>query len=332
MKKILQLFLVLLIFSLMSCDKEEQVSFEKTNEQISNSLSNNEGTFKEDIVITDESGKNSAFFAVYSDDKNLLSAFLEANEFSLLINEDDIATLKSAKTSDLKQTKSSSNEFDLNQEPQIIIDLITDNLQENVESYSLNIKQKNSKTTKDFIYGYPVAYTTSNNFIGAVHYGDGYEFVAKIEYKSEWYSSWKYLTINGANAWFIYPASIYYISYSKSPSYKLGLVIYPHYYQKTINYKIAYSRDNFRGRNCTIGGYDGRNCYVGTPPNGTTAFIYSYPGNESGNFYYSAVNGNQCPYPGSYFDGANCFVLDIPSTCSGFIYQNNWYVKADIIN
>lgn len=73
--------------------------------------------------------------------------------------------------------------------------------------------------------------------------------------------------------------------------------------------------------NCPCGGYDGANCYVGTAPSGTTAFIYS------NNFYYTPINGNQCPLGGSSFDGANCFVRSIPSNTTGFIYNNSWYVQ-----
>jgi hypothetical protein len=73
--------------------------------------------------------------------------------------------------------------------------------------------------------------------------------------------------------------------------------------------------------NCPCGGYDGANCYVGTAPSGTTAFIYS------NNFYYTPVNGNQCPLAGSSFDGANCFVRSIPSNTTGFIFNNSWYVQ-----
>ena len=69
-----------------------------------------------------------------------------------------------------------------------------------------------------------------------------------------------------------------------------------------------------------IGSYDGANCKVGTPPSGTTAFIYNH------RFYYTDINGS-CPYPGSWFDGANCYVTAIPSSADPFIYNNRWYVQ-----
>lgn len=69
-----------------------------------------------------------------------------------------------------------------------------------------------------------------------------------------------------------------------------------------------------------LGSYDGANCWVGQPPAGTTAFIFST------NFYYTPVNGNQCPAAGSSYDGANCFVKPIPPQTSPFIWANMWYV------
>lgn len=77
-----------------------------------------------------------------------------------------------------------------------------------------------------------------------------------------------------------------------------------------------------------IGSYDSVNCWVGKPPSGTNAFIWST------NFYYSPVNGAQtpaqkCPMPGSWFDSVNCFVKAIPTGTKPFIYANMWYVEPD---
>lgn len=74
--------------------------------------------------------------------------------------------------------------------------------------------------------------------------------------------------------------------------------------------------------NCPyMGSYDGANCYLGTPPAGTSAFIYA------NNFYYTPVGVNSCPYPGSWYDGANCFVANIHPNADPFIWSNNWYVQ-----
>ncbi|MFY0572327.1 S1 family peptidase [Archangium lansingense] len=65
--------------------------------------------------------------------------------------------------------------------------------------------------------------------------------------------------------------------------------------------------------------YDGANCYVASPPAGTTAFIYN------NNLYYTALPGNQCPLSGSWYDGANCYVGWPPAGTTAFVYNNNLY-------
>lgn len=326
MKKITIYSILLFIVTIsFSCQKEE-IPNEQNNQNVSVFSDNDEGEFKKEVVVTDESGNNTAFYRVYSDDNELLEQFIKNNIFELKINIDDINTLKSSNFP-LKSEASNidSSMYNLNMEPKIIIELITTNLQKDVTSYSLDIKKNNLKST-NFLFGYPVGYETSNNFIGASHKNWGYDFFVKRRYKIHWYSSWKYIIYNGANAWRIsYDEAIW---ENIAPSYRLGLIIYPHLYQKGTNYRIAFGSECFRGNDCTIGSYDSENCYVGTPPSGTRAFYYP---NNQGNFYYTPVNGNQCPRPGSYFDGANCFVMDIPSTCDAFIWDNKWYVKTDVI-
>jgi len=94
--------------------------------------------------------------------------------------------------------------------------------------------------------------------------------------------------------------------------------------QKNTNLLVAKVANNTCAPNqnaCpSIGSYDGANCYVGSAPAGTHAFIWST------NFYYTPVNGNQCPKPGSSFDLANCYVTAIPQGTSPFIWSNAWYV------
>ncbi len=71
---------------------------------------------------------------------------------------------------------------------------------------------------------------------------------------------------------------------------------------------------------CPQGGYfDGANCQLGAAPAGTTAFVWG------GNYYYTALPGNICPYPGSWYDGANCFVYKVPEGVNPFIWANHWY-------
>lgn len=74
---------------------------------------------------------------------------------------------------------------------------------------------------------------------------------------------------------------------------------------------------------CPQGGsYDTANCHIGTPPTGTNAFIWG------DNYYYTALPGNSCPYPGSWYDGANCFVQEVPEGVRPFIWDNKWYYKS----
>jgi hypothetical protein len=333
MKKILLSTLVFIVF-FISCEKEQ------TNNELADfdlvSQIENEGKFKEEIVVFDESGRNQAFYAIYSDDKILLAEYLKKHEFTLKINELNVEETQVSNFNNYNDyLKSGKNDFDLTQEPKIIVELVTTNLQDNVKSYSLEINGINLKSANDFIFGYPVGYTTSNDFIGAVHRGYGYEFVVRFSYKTGWLSSWKDFVVNGGNAWFVYPSNEYYISLGESYDfYKRRIIIYPHYYQSSTNYHIAYVRNDYRSRTCEIGTYDYNvygECYVGTAPVGTTAFIWG-PNENQLSFYYTPVNGNQCPMAGSSFDGANCYVMAIPAGCEPYIWGRSWLVKSNIIN
>ncbi|HEV2741192.1 MAG TPA: hypothetical protein VGU66_21715 [Candidatus Elarobacter sp.] len=70
------------------------------------------------------------------------------------------------------------------------------------------------------------------------------------------------------------------------------------------------------GKSCPVGSaWDGANCYFGSAPWGTTAFIYA------GNFYTT-------PKP-SCIDGAydkvSCYVGDVPPNTTGLVYANGFY-------
>jgi len=68
--------------------------------------------------------------------------------------------------------------------------------------------------------------------------------------------------------------------------------------------------------------YDGANCYFGTAPAGSTAFIYDH------SFYNSPLHADtRCP--GGAYDGDNCFMRPVPSAYSPFIYHNSWYTKSN---
>ena len=75
---------------------------------------------------------------------------------------------------------------------------------------------------------------------------------------------------------------------------------------------------------CPHGGmYDSVHCYVGTPPAGTTPFIWG------GNYYYTPIGTSFCPMSGSWYDGANCYVGDAPDDLDPFIWSGNWYYHPD---
>lgn len=68
--------------------------------------------------------------------------------------------------------------------------------------------------------------------------------------------------------------------------------------------------------NCPLGSYDGANCYIQqAPPN---AFVYN------NNFYTTPLPGPSCP-SGSGYDGANCYWYSAPWGTSAFEYAGNWY-------
>lgn len=75
---------------------------------------------------------------------------------------------------------------------------------------------------------------------------------------------------------------------------------------------------------CPEGGwYDGANCYLGTPPDGTDAFIWN------GNYYYTPKSSAPiCPMNGSWDDGANCHVGSYPTNVEPFIWDNHFYYEA----
>lgn len=71
---------------------------------------------------------------------------------------------------------------------------------------------------------------------------------------------------------------------------------------------------------CPMGSFDGVNCFVASPPAGTTAFIWM------GGLYTSALPGNVCPL-GSW-DTANCYLGPAPTGTTAFVWMGNLYTTA----
>ncbi len=327
MKKILKLFILALViinFVVVGCKKEVGKS-----KEMSNAYEDAEGLFKKEIVVSDKSGKNKAFYAVYSDDEELLNNFINSYNFVLEINENDKLSDKMPQvlSDNTTQEQIDYTQFNLDEEPAITVELVLANIQDDVKNYTLELQRK-KVNTKDYIMDavHVVAFDTKNDFIGVIHDGSGYCFGVRFRYKLHWYSSWKGNTLST-----IEPTGAYYAYMDESwDVYKRAVVIYPDIRQgQQVNYRIVYDHDNFRGTYCRIGTYDYNNfgeCYVGSSPVGTQAFIWH------SKFYYTPVNGNQCPRPGSHFDGANCYVMDIPAGCEAYTWRRNWLVKSELID
>ncbi|MFW6369888.1 MAG: hypothetical protein ACOC10_01630, partial [Bacteroidota bacterium] len=84
----LQLTLIAVFVTLLSCEKEEQSLQTEISTEISDSQVQNDGKFKKEIIVTDASGNNQAFYAIYSDDEQLLTDYLETNKFHTETNND----------------------------------------------------------------------------------------------------------------------------------------------------------------------------------------------------------------------------------------------------
>lgn len=288
---------------------------------------------KKELVLTDETGENTIFLAIYSDDPLTIESFLNSHDLKLITTTNERSNeVFTSKNLMLDRSKKNMNNYDLEAKPKIYVEVVYANLKEGIEHYFLDVRSNNTK--KSYVTGYPIGFITSNNFIGTVHLGWGSEYLVQFRYKSSWLSSWKtYSEAGGVNSWFVWASSSYYRSFTLSPSYKLQMVLYPDLYQSETNYRVAYNPTDMRGHSCTIGYYDGVNCNVpDTPPSGTTAFIYTYSEGQT-YFMYSPVNGNQCPLEGSVFDGANCKYIQIDplNPNDAFIYANDWYMRPDII-
>lgn len=289
-----------------------------------------ENEVKEELVLTDRSGENSVFLAIYAENQSRLEQFTDYYVLNLMtvVDERSENVFNSNRFKTDLYEKSQAN-FDVELEPKIYIEVVYENLKEDIGHYFIDVNINSDK--KSFVFGMPIGFITSNDFIGTVHLGAGSEYLIRFRYKYHWYSFWQDWTVGEINSWWVYPASLYWGSLTLS-TWKLQLVLYPDLYQTQINYRIAYQSNDMRGHACTLGNYDGANCLVGSPPSGTTAFIFTYGDNNS-YFMYSPVNGNQCPLEGSGFDGANCqYLLINPLDVSdAFIYQNRWYMRSDLI-
>lgn len=309
-KNYIMLIVLVLFLGATSCEKDETNVIESKVE-VSCSEALSDGKYLKEIVVTDETGKNQAFYAIYSNDETLLNQFYDSHNFLITIDKHDIKSMKMRdETLHLNDEKRDFFEKDYpsvnTNEPDINIILIKYNLEDNVNSFTLSVEAISSK---NYNFSAAIGYTTTEDFIGIIHRCQGYEFLIRMTYKNCWLCPTKDVIKDGQNAWIINsnPGGFYY-DWLSMETWRRSIIVIPHIYQTTINYEVVYSADNFRGRQCLLGTYDVNNyseCYVATAPVGSTPFIWG-PNPNDLRFYYHAINGNQCPLAGSWFDGYSC--------------------------
>lgn len=325
---------------LYSCTKEKILQPQNSPTGVS-VYENENGKFKKEIVVTDESGKNSLFIAISSDDESAIDGYLKYNDLKLRIeNSELIETIKQNANLNRRASKGNQQMLDVEKVRSVTIDVITDNLEESVKAYSLLVTaKKDPKVLQLQANGYiqgstQYDYTNSSDFAGIVHWGHsssydgGYDIGAMGYYSTHWYSSWTQVwsyALNSSNT-----GNGYYSFVNAPNTYKTKISVYldARAGKNDTNYNIAWSKDDFRGHSCAGGWFDGQNCGYGTPPSGTSAFIYGQ------SFYYTPVPGQSTPQtkcPLGWFDGANCNVYAIPSGAVPFVYGNSWYIKTNKI-
>ncbi len=300
-----------------SCTKEE---VKPENEiGLSEYIDEYEGQFKREFTVSDKNG-NTAFYAAYSKDEEMLNNFVNNTKFTLTTNDVDIESMKNKLRPDHNKNKVKQNHDE--EDDGITIELITSNVKKGITNFSLNIIEPTQKTSKRYITR---TFKTSKAFMAIRNTGSSM-FLEKVGTTKCLLCTFKWETYYND----FYSNYSDWIFDNKNDYYRVGIKIM-YSTGDNISYSITYNDNEYRGDYCTIGNWNGGyGCYVGTAPSGTTAFMYP---NKFGNFYYTKVStGTTCPYPGSWYDGANCYVCDIPdnTTTYGYISLNRWYIKSEL--
>lgn len=329
-KKLKNTAAILLIFLLFSCKKDN-------HDPLSENIIEYEGWISKEIVVEDNKGVNSAYYRVYGRTENDLEMFLLNYKLSIAPGIESHLLPKAgiSPVAQLKPDDEDLHYYNLNDEPSIIVSLLASNLEVGNNGFILKVEQADLKSTSTWIHGAIVGYETTNSFIGLVHWEGLYPVLVHHRWLNCWLCSWQHNVDSEGSVltyWVGKYFNQYWYKYDWNSHYKRGLTVRHHLHQpqQAFPYFIAYENNEFRGNECEIGTWDSRNCYVGAPPTGSTAFMW--PDNK-GSFYYTPVAGsNPCPLPGSWFDQHNCQYTNIPGDKTyGFIFQNKWYVKGNKI-
>jgi hypothetical protein len=312
MKK--SLFICLFVIQAFFSCQNNIVEADSTKQE---SDQNIEWKFSKEVLIKNE--ESSALLMLHSNYEDSINYFLEGIDISLNLyggNEDVLAgnsliTHESVGTFPNDYGKSTFNE------PSIVIEHLGVNLANDIYSYSITFAPKNLKSPCLL----PMAvHETYKRFIGIVTEDDGgVDLWVRFSFKLNLLSSWAAVAI---------PSQTPRPGHRNYPcpfdTYKMRMAVHrdteDNVYPTYSVYEIVRDYQK-QGKNCLMGTFASSNCYVGSAPNGTSAFIYD------NKFYYTPVNGSQCPLPGSNFDGANCYVANVPTYAFPLIWNNSWYIE-----
>ena len=353
----------MLLFGL-SCKKgnnivtQDQQSFEKSI------FEDQPGKFKKELIVEDETKKNRVYLAIYSDDSVKLNKYI--NETNLLLIKSTESSLKSSFQYGDNSINSSENDSlskivnnrmknnldsleRIGVKPSITVEIISENTDDKTVNFNLKVSSKNNNNLKAvsdcyFVTGQTpgVEYVVKGeSFIGVSQYGH-HSIYARISACKSITSSWSIIFDDFLGTDWLTNVNIRYLPKKHATSmptdpaysqynYKRKIYVIPCADGVSGNYVISYSKtgvSGFRGQKCYNNYYfDSRNCLVGVPPAGTTAFVWN------GQFYYTPINGKQCPMANSGFDGANCIVkLPLPTDNSPYIYANRFYILPQLID
>lgn len=317
-----------------------------------------EGAFKREIVVTDESGKNTAYYAIYCDDEALLEAELNAYDYSItpFTDRPDFKNIVEVGGEDnLKSGKTEESEVEMeeeaNDQPSVVYELIRYNLEEGVKGFALNFNKNELKEhdvvsarhvntdwyAPDGSYnGTTKEYVTIGDFIGVAYTKDPSpnDYRLKIQRRARNCGWCGYYKKGGEEN--VYPGDCFWWKEKDGTYYKMKITVKFHKGDEGqfYVYKEDYGEEFLRTGNCIIGDkvegtFDV--CYVGSCPPGTEPFIWG-PNAHSLNYYYTPYpeGKDPCPRAGTWFDGANCFYMDIPAEVDHpFTWKSNYYAKTE---